>query len=336
MAFTQMGPSQVVDPIVAPEIPARGGLLLSVAVDEPTGAFNPPEMPGDDQNPPTEEQRLAFDEATRQFDQRVLESRRWENGYTWRPLGGCAEADTWAPCSGDEKVIDPTAPLVEVIPWTAYAGFTCSTWAIEEIERIAHAEIRLAARAGQAIELELWAGDIAQAMDYPNPYLASPAAVQLTHPGQVSALRHGLGNLQDAIRDCLGSEVPGVIHATPQTVALWASEHMVFDYPDGILRDIFGNIVIGGAGYATAEGEGPDGDVDPTGKTVWAYATGPVRAMLGPVYITPDDTGEALIRTTNDITWRAERTVSAAFDPCCLFANRISLCDINCNPAGAS
>ncbi len=41
--------------------------------------------------------------------------------------------------------------------------------------------------------------------------------------------------------------------------------------------------------------------------------------------------GQAVDRQTNDITWMAERSASAAFDSCCLFGCRISLCDINCS-----
>jgi len=347
MAFVQMGPSEIVDPIVGP--PARGGLSSTVEYVEPKveastqldraeralkaaqEALEAIEEPAALEMGRNEIEKLQV--AVEKAAKKHAASRRWENGYVYRPLGGCAEANVWAPCAGMLKRVDPTAPLVNVIPFTVYAGFTCSTWALAEEERIAHAEIRLNARESQAVEDELWHGTLATAEGWPNPVLAGPATVQLTPGATTSPLPYALGSLQDAIRVCLGSEVAGVIHATPMTVALWAASHMVWRNEDGRLRDLFGNLIVAGAGY---DGASPLGVVDPTGRTAWAYATGPVRVMAGPVYITPDDTAEAVQRDTNDVTWRAERSISAAFDPCCLYGINVDLCNSCCGtPPGS-
>lgn len=353
---TQIGPFEIIDPIIGP--PARGSLLGTVEHFDPTVAptatLHRIEAELDDarqrlsdvertmadvlkdgvQEPPT---GAAADtirgEIAKLSDQRevaavkVAESRRWENGATWRPLGGCAQADTWAQCSGVLKLVDPTAPLVEVVPFTVYAGFTCSTWALAEEERIAHAEIRLSARESQAIEEEMWKGSLAQANAWPNPFLAGPATTKLTAGASTSPYPYALGNLQDALAECLGSDLAGVIHAPRSTVTLWQSLHMVSRGTDGRIRDLYGNLIVAGGGY---DGSSPSGVIDATGKTAWAYATGPVKVITGPVYITPDDTAEAVDRSTNDITWRAERTAIAAYDPCCVFGINVDRCATVC------
>jgi hypothetical protein len=229
------------------------------------------------------------------------------------------------------KVVDPTVALVQGVPLTVYAGFTCSSVGLDEAERRVHADSRLAFRASQAVEGELWSGAVAQANGWPTPFLASPAATQLTTGAESSPLRHALGSLQDALRSCMGDEVAGVIHATPMTVSLWRAEYLVDVDDDGVIRDVFGNVIVGGAGY---DGSAPDGSIDPSGQTVWAYASGPVRVMLGPVYMVPDTTGEALARSVNDITWRAERSATAMFDPCCLFGISVNLCSECCAAPG--
>lgn len=294
-----MGPAQIVDPIVGQA--SRGGLLSSVEVIE---------------------------------GGKATEDRRWENGYTWRPLGGCGEAGFWAPCSGDTKPIDPSGPIVEVVPGTVYAGFKCSSWALTEEERIAHAETALYSMGGKQVEAELWTGAAAQAEGWPNPYLASPATVKLTVGTETSALIYAFASLVAAMRECQG-DIAGVIHATAATVLLWKAARIIEietrqinGIEQDVLVDAFGNIVIGGAGY---DGSSPDGTIDPSGRTAWAYATGPVEVRVGPTYIVPDNTAEALDRKTNDIEWRAERTAAAAFDPCCLYGINVDLCGTSCS-----
>lgn len=351
--MTQMGPFEIVDPIEPPDTPARGGLLESVPVIEPLGdAISGVESaekalatvlqrePADGAMTPEEQDAWSADLARARdnleaANRRVLDARRWENGGTYRPAGGCADANVWAPCSGETKNVDPTAPLVEWVPYTVYAGFTCSTWALTEQERIGHAETRLATRGGGPIEAELWKGTTAIAEDWPTPFLASPAAVKLTGPGETSPLPYAKAALSDAIRSCLGSHIPATIHVTPGLAELWKREHMIDAERrmiDGeerdVLVDILGNVIVAGAGY---DGSSPTGTVDPTGQTVWAYATGPVVVRRGPVYLTPFDTPEAVDRQTNDITWRAERSAVAYFDPCCLFGINVDLCSTTCS-----
>jgi hypothetical protein len=55
---------------------------------------------------------------------------------------------------------------------------------------------------------------------------------------------------------------------------------------------------------------------------VWAYATGPVLAMLGPV-AEVDEMPYTVDRRTNRRTVYADRMFAAAFDPCCQLAIQV-------------
>lgn len=351
-----LGPSAIVEPIIGPR--AFGGLLASVDVVEPDleaqkavdnaldalkaaqeKLAEQPKMNDDGYTDGTgaiESAEAAVERAEAALSKALLQqanSRRWENGYTYRPLGGCAEANVWANCSGEMKEVDPTSPLVAAFPFTVYAGFTCSTWGMEEEERIAHAQVRLGARESQAIENELWHGTLAAAEGWTtNPVLAGSATTALTTGSETSPLPYALASIQQALRECLGSDVAGTIHASAKAASLWMATYQIFREPDGIIRDLMGNVIVVGAGY---DGSSPIGVVDPTGRTEWVYGTGPVRVFVGPVYLNPTETKEAVERSTNDITWRAERSASPHFDPCCLYGINVDLCSTTCSASGS-
>ena len=65
-----------------------------------------------------------------------------------------------------------------------------------------------------------------------------------------------------------------------------------------------------GVGY---DGSDPDGNVDPTGETAWAYATSMVEIKLGRATLLPGagEIAAAIDRSTNLAEWRAERPVAA-------------------------
>jgi hypothetical protein len=300
----QIAPSWVVDPIISPR--AHGGLITTVEVVTSHASADDGDY-GDIELLPSSD------------------DRRWESGYTWRPLGGCGEAGIFAPCDDETKTIPDSQAIVEVIPPTVYAGFKCSTWGLLEEERMAHAEARLNAREGQAIERELWAGAKAQAMTWPNPYLASPATTVLAGGATVKYLQ-AFAALQEAIGDCLGSENAAVLHMTRRLATLLKANRVIgiykedgWDFPK--LVDQYGNYIVAGTGY---DGSGPGGSVE-SATQEWAYATGAVRVDAGPVYMTPDSLKGAVSRDINNITFIAERTAAAAFDSCCTFG---VLCDM--------
>lgn len=320
--MAQLGPPAIIEPITGP--PARGGLLRSVTVEQPLETAKADAAPDPStgmapvQLPPDAE----------------AEARRWEMGVEYRPLGGCAGVGVWAPCSGEMKLVDAAGPLVNGVPFTVYAGYKCSTWGLEEAERIAQAEARMNLRGGSAIEAELWKGTIAQAEGWDTPYLASPATQLLTSGSETSPLPFALAALQEAFRECYGSDYAGTVHAPTTTVSLWQKEHMVgpeIREVDGeqveVLVDLYGNVVVAGGGY---DGSSPTGDIDPTGRTSYAYITGPVKVLLGPVYFDPDHLVQAVARDVNDVIWIAERSAIALFDPCCVFGINVDNCSTCC------
>jgi hypothetical protein len=87
----------------------------------------------------------------------------------------------------------------------------------------------------------------------------------------------------------------------------------------------------GGTGLSLIRVQDGGLQYDASGRTEWAYATGPVIVRLGPVtYDVPDEIKDGIIRPTNDVVIRAERVASVQIDSCCLFAVNIDLCDDSC------
>jgi hypothetical protein len=83
------------------------------------------------------------------------------------------------------------------------------------------------------------------------------------------------------------------------------------------------------------DGSDPDGNVDATGETAWAYATGIVPVWTGAIRTIPDegDLAAALDRSLNTIEWRVERPTLAMFDGCVHAGVNVDLCSTCCVPS---
>lgn len=281
---------------------------------------------------------------------------RWENGFAYRSRGVCRDATRWAPCL-NQPYPDPAGynvPIVDVTAFEVVVPFRCNSQGLTEDERKAIAETSLAWYEGTEIEAELWAGDMASATyggmeagsidPVLSPFLANAATMDNlsydsgTSTTTSSPLMFALASLQGAIRGSLGSARPGIIHATTSTISLWQQGGALKNDPDGHIRDLFGNYFVAGAGYdgsgpvtVAADGTRTGGDLDTTGKTAWAYATGGVGVRLGEVGVRPDNVAQAMTRETNDVTFYGFRTAAAWFTPCHHFGIRVDLCNTGCS-----
>ena len=129
----------------------------------------------------------------------------------------------------------------------------------------------------------------------------SDANLDILASGAAQARREGLALLENAI----GEVGAGIIHITPALAAIWAGDYLIGVARDGLMRTLGnGTLVVVGAGYI---GVSPDAQHGFTSSQEWAYATGFVQVRRDDVTILPGQYSQALDRSTNEITFYAER-----------------------------
>lgn len=264
---------------------------------------------------------------------------RWEGGLTFLP-NGCVTAHVASnQCSTgphDDKPADTLPAIVQYDPYIVWTGAKCTTLqGVGRNELEPRMRTALELTQGVSIENELWTGAQAIADGSPNLYLAggSPNFVDLSPLGSdVSPGAYGLAALQEFIANCSPSG-RGMIHATANVVTMWQSK-MIVRNENGLILDLYGNWIVAGNGY---DGSDPDGNIDATGETAYAYATGLVDVHLSQITSLPDPDRliEAVRRSDNTVEWRAERVAAAVFDGCCHAGVRVGICETTCQPVGS-
>jgi hypothetical protein len=173
------------------------------------------------------------------------------------------------------------------------------------------------------IERQLWEDELGLG----GPALATSGAVVVNTAGAVDPSA-GLRLLEEAAGDCsVGGEV--MIHGRAYAIGGMAEKGMVrmatendavYEAGRPKMVDYMGSLVVPGRGYT---GSGPNGEQP--GATEWLYATGIVTVRLGEVFYTPDTLAQATDRSTNTVTYYAERAAAVAFDPdCCVLAVEVT------------
>jgi len=263
----------------------------------------------------------------------------WQGGFSFSP-NGCITAALIDPQCGratDDLITPSDIPIVvDYVPNAVVIAATCNALSGSAASELgARVRSMMEAAQGPPIEQELWRGDRALADSLPNFFLAggSPNFQNLT-PGASDAIPgfYALSALQAALAEC-NNGARGMIHAPRQVVTMWQRFNVV-RIEGSVMLDAYDNWIVAGAGY---DGSDPDGEVDATGNTMWAYATGLVDVRLGEVNTVPG-TGvlaEALDRGDNSLTWQANRFTGATWDGCCHAGARVNVCDTCCDPDAA-
>jgi len=233
---------------------------------------------------------------------------RWMNGVN---IFGYPE-DTpslWAPCSTgtfEVKVEGGGMPVERFDPFAVYTPITCSSMGIGSAREFAgRAEIALEATLSMGIEEGLAKGIPGQIPSI-NPYFGD-SNLAILGGGAVSAIV-GLSYLENSIGST-GRQ--GIVHLTP-AVASAVANLLCFEEDENGNRYPYtasGNRVAIGDGYI---GTDPDLGASPAAGQDWIFATGPVEVYIGPLVF--NDLAETLERSTNDVTFRAERYVLAEWD----------------------
>lgn len=215
----------------------------------------------------------------------------------------------WSPCTdGTFSVKDEGGPMPNerFDPFAVYTPITCSTMGIGSAREFAsRAEVVLEATLSMGVEQGLAQGLPDQTLNV-NPYFGD-ANLDILTAGAVSP-SVGLSWLENAIG---ATGRAGVVHLTPAVASAVANLLCFEEQPDGSkwVYTASGNRVVIGDGYI---GTDPDNGTSPGTGEDWIFATGPVEVRIGPLVF--NDLAETLERTTNDVTFRAERHVLATWD----------------------
>lgn len=278
--------------------------------------------------PPAAPPRVSLLTSARTVDDPDL---RWTGGVELDPEApAAAAADGCDP--GTWTVPDP-AGSVQADPMVVWAGERCSALSVGARDYQARARRALEACTPAQVASELWTGAQAQAAGWPNLWLAGGSAgfTNLSPtPADVSPGLYGLAALQEYLGDTVCG-ARGMIHATRNAVTLW-QRYGLLRREGQLIVDLYDNIVVPGPGY---DGSDPAGDVDPSGETAWAYATGLVEVRLGPPVVTPDLLADAVDRSVNTVEFRAWRLALATWDGQAHAGIRVGLCELACEPVGS-
>lgn len=234
-------------------------------------------------------------------------AERWAQGGTIRPYSPDVPSG-FDPCSEGtfrSKGSGTTKATTTFGAFTAYLAETCTAFNIITPESYsARALASFAGVEAYAVEQQLMKGTYINT----NPYLCDINAV---FPVGFAALssQAGLEGLENAIG---ATARRGVIHADPATITAWARDFLVYE-KSGRLVTVNGTNVVSGDGYIGAV---PLAHNAPVGtRQSWAFATGqPVYQRSDNLILLPETIREALDRSDNSVTYRAERDYLVAWD----------------------
>lgn len=238
------------------------------------------------------------------------EEERWANGVeVWPfPPDAAGGHDPCASGSAAQKAVGGVGSKPQFAAFTAYLAATCNARGIATNDEFrARAVAAFTAVEGAAVEKQLASGLY---IATPNPFLADlnlvapgGGALSLTSTSPTNAL----ALLENGIART-GRQ--GLIHADPATAIAWSEAHLL--QPQGsTMYTLRGTPVAIGDGYA---GVHPLGHTAPSACEGWAFATGPVHVRRETDVTVYGDVAANLDRTTNTLTFRAERGVVVYWD----------------------
>jgi len=262
----------------------------------------------------------------------VTDGARWTAGLTFEPFGCGYNGGVFPACVSedaeyDDKDFESEHRVVEVEPYVAWYGDSCSAATFRSRNFADRASRMFLAAESAIMARELWAGDIASSEGHPTPFLGDGNATTV-------AVGYGPSMSLVMLQQALAEAVPsrGMIHAARDLASLWYESGLV-RREGALLLDAFDNIVVADAGYP---GTGPEGE-GRTLTTSYAYATDLVQVRRdGQVRLLPGDGdfAAAMNRDTNLIEWRAERMVAAYWSGCAQLVVGVDHCAVECPSEG--
>lgn len=233
----------------------------------------------------------------------------WMNGIQLQSYSA-DHANGFDPCgegSNAVKVPGGGINLPKFGPVEVYFSETCTARVVgpEEAWFTARAVAGIGGTEEAYIETVLATGGAVPA----NPHLTDGNLDEL-NSGAATDPVEGLALLEETIG---GTKKGGLIHAAPATVTYWARYRCIQEPTrQGELYTLAGTPIVCGYGYIGAI---PDGGSALSATEDWAFATGPVKIWRAPnITIIPGLYKEALDRSTNTLTYRAERPYVVTWD----------------------
>lgn len=262
----------------------------------------------------------------------VNDGARWTAGLTFEPYGCGYNGGKMPVCVTDEseysdKSFESEHRVVEVEPYVAWYGDSCSTATFRSRDFADRASRAFLAAESAIMARELWDGEVAASEGFPNAYFSDGNATDL---GAGFPAPLALALLQQALADLIPGR--GMIHATRDVASLWYEAGGI-RREGALLLDPFDNIIVADAGYP---GTGPNGEARDE-NNAYAYATDLVQVRRdGQVRLLPgqDDFAAAMNRDVNFVEWRAERMVAAYWAGCAQVAIGVDVCAVEC-PSGS-
>lgn len=238
----------------------------------------------------------------------------WMNGIAVQSYSP-GPASGFDPCGSGSDAIKSKGvaiPTPEFGPVQIYFPETCTARVVgpdPDSWYVRRAAVGLSGAEEAEVETTLATGGATLSHSPPNPHLTDANLVQLNGGAAVDPVE-GLALLEEQIG---ATKKGGLIHAAPATVTYWA-HYRVIQEPtkEGDLYTLSGTPIVCGYGYI---GVFPDGGSAPSDTEDWAFATGPVMIWREPqITIVPEFYYQALDRSTNEVTYRAERTYVVLWD----------------------
>lgn len=249
-------------------------------------------------------------------------NERWMNGIEMWPYP-THTGDVFNPdAAGSDRVKAAGESIANprFFPFVGYVGDSCSSLHIGS-----HEEYRARILdVFDAVESSLVARQLmTSSFDVTaNPHLADGRGTVLGTP---VSLALGLALLETAIAR---SSRGGLIHVSPKIGILLGQTHIVAGKDGMVLRTILGTPVIVDPGYV--DPPAPVGHGTPADTQEWIYASGPVDVRRSRPYMLPDNPREALDRSNNNVTYRAENEFVVAWDTAVQAAVLVDFCADDC------
>jgi hypothetical protein len=229
-----------------------------------------------------------------------IKDPHWQLGYAYRPEvpAKVIRARSLASAHLGANQGNPDwSGIVRTVPVLLTVEDTISAmdFAVEDYPK--RAERLLGAYSSLLLEHELWTGEMAALDSLPNRVLAHSDAIDITGSstfGMQAAVAYLVGALGGAGMTSAMIHAPQ--HLAIQTPSAWRNEDTEKE---------FGFVLVSGTGY---DGTGPGG----TGDN-WVYATEMVNVRLGPIEVIPDTFAAAIDKSSNTITYYAQRVGAADF-----------------------
>jgi len=216
------------------------------------------------------------------------------------PYPDARSGDVHNPCATgttDEKADQQELPVPEFGSFAAYETIECSTRSISEDYDLWAARAVAALQATESYQVEV---QFARGLRLPlTPHLTDSNVTLVDNTG-LSPERALAALVQSAGRT--GSEF--VVHADPATAVALTADVLVEREGTDLRVIATGSKVVVGDGYVDSR---PAGGLAPSATLSWMYATGPVDVHRSGIEVIPGSAREAMDRTQNFITIRAER-----------------------------